>query len=472
MLDNLCITIRFLQPYSHGRGDGDEPEWPPSPLRLFQALAAAAAARWNERARLAYAVPALEWLERQPAPGVVAAPGIPSEVKYRLYVPDNVGDKVAKSWRGGNPNASIADYRTEKDVRPTHLNGEAVHYFYPIADGEFEKHRETLIAAARSVTHLGWGIDMVAGDAAVIGDDEAAKLAGERWRAEPGSGGTPLRVPKTGTLKNLMEKHEAFLNRLSDDGFKPVPPLRAFDVVSYRRDTDPVPRPWVAFRILSADPDDDRNPSFDTARKTKDVAAWVRCATGKVCKDWDDVASFVHGHDAADNAKQLKGEEADKRFMYLPLPTINHALNRVECIRRVMIAAPPGCQKQIDWIRRRLPGEELSRDGEAFGMLGILPASDWVVRQYTRESRVWSTVTPVMLPGFDDPGGIRRRLRNREPDKAMSADEKSRRVDELHGRVHTLLMKAFEHAGFTPAAIAGLDWRDVGFRAGVGLARN
>ena len=38
MSDYLCITVRFLQPYSHGRGDGGEPEWPPSPLRLFQAL--------------------------------------------------------------------------------------------------------------------------------------------------------------------------------------------------------------------------------------------------------------------------------------------------------------------------------------------------------------------------------------------------------------------------------------------------
>ena len=48
----LCITIRFLQPYAHGRGEEGEPEWPPSPLRVLQALVAAGAGRWNERRTL------------------------------------------------------------------------------------------------------------------------------------------------------------------------------------------------------------------------------------------------------------------------------------------------------------------------------------------------------------------------------------------------------------------------------------
>src|SRR5437588_7057832 len=120
MSANLCITIRFLQPYCHGRGSDGDPEWPPSPLRVFQALVAAAAARWNERIRLECAHPALRWLERQPAPMIVAAPGIRSDVKYRLYVPDNVADKVARSWSGGRE-ATIAEYRTEKDVCLTRL---------------------------------------------------------------------------------------------------------------------------------------------------------------------------------------------------------------------------------------------------------------------------------------------------------------------------------------------------------------
>lgn len=466
MPTHFCLTVRFLQPFSHGRGGDGDPEWPPSPLRAFQALVAAAAARWNERMRLEYAAPALRWLELQPSPMIVAAAGAPSSVKYRLYVPDNVADKVAASWSSGRE-ASIADYRIEKDVRPTHLMGDAVHYLFPLSepDTEFEKHRNTLIDTARSVTHLGWGVDMVVGSATVISDEEAAELLGERWRPTADSAPQGLRVPKEGTLDDLASKHTASLNRLSDDGFRPVPPLSVFRVVGYRRATDAAARPWAAFRIMSVDPDGS-NPSFDTARRCRDVAAWVRNATSAVCKDWPDVASFVHGHDTADTKKPLK---RDERFMYLPLPSIERRGDRGEhvgSIRRVLVVAPPGFQDRIDWVRRRLPGQELAFNAQAKGMLTDLKP-DWVLGRYTGESRTWSTVTPVILPGYDDPDHLRRRLRNNR-----DAEVQHRLLAQLNGRIEALLRKALRHAGLSAevAAAAALEWRQGGFRAGVDLA--
>ena len=47
--------------------------------------------------------------------------------------------------------------------------------------GELQ-HVDVLKSAARSITHVGWGIDMVAADADVISDEDANKLSGERWR--------------------------------------------------------------------------------------------------------------------------------------------------------------------------------------------------------------------------------------------------------------------------------------------------
>src|SRR5262245_13844583 len=82
----FCLTIRFLQPYSHGRGEDGQPEWPPSPLRAFQALVAAAASRWNERVRVNHAAPALQWLERLPAPTIIASAGKVSSKPYLLYI--------------------------------------------------------------------------------------------------------------------------------------------------------------------------------------------------------------------------------------------------------------------------------------------------------------------------------------------------------------------------------------------------
>jgi CRISPR-associated protein Csb2 len=173
------------------------------------------------------------------------------------------------------------------------------------------------------------------------------------------------------------------------------------------------------------------------------VAAWVRSATAKVCSEWTDLARFVHGHD--EEGKQARGERAGERFMYLPLPTINHALGRVESIRRVLEAAPSRCADRIEWIRRRLPGQDLvDLEGEVRGLLNLLPTSDWVLKQYTGESRTWSTVTPIVMPGHDE----------------GDADEAER-----------LLRRAFGHAGLLEAA-EELEWRAVGFRAGVDLAKH
>src|SRR6185312_7609630 len=84
----LCATITFLGEEFHGRRDGGEPEWPPSPLRLFQALVAAA--RWRDEFD-AVAGPALRWLEGAGSPVIVALEGRPG-APYRLSVPNNAMD--------------------------------------------------------------------------------------------------------------------------------------------------------------------------------------------------------------------------------------------------------------------------------------------------------------------------------------------------------------------------------------------
>lgn len=453
----FCVTIRFLDavPRFHGRGDDGNPEWPPSPLRMFQALVCAAATRWRGNLFQEYARPALQWLEAL-RPSVVA-PQVPGEsFGYRTYVPNNSGDLMTAAWARGDTETSMAKFRVEKDVRPTHLTAKsdefaAVHYLYPVADAaEFAKHQQTLTDAARSITHLGWGVDMVAGDASELPEAKVAELAGERWRPTKDGSGTPLRVPRSETLKALMEKHQAFLNRLQGDGFRPVPPLTAFETVGYRRDTESASRPWVAFRISSVDPDAP-NPSFDTPGRARDVAAWVRHATGQVCAEWPfpNFAAFVHGH--TESGTQTKGEHADERFMYLPLPSIERQGERGEhvgAIRRVLVAAPVGFEDRVEWIRRRLAGHELEWGIDVPGVLLALPDSDWVLGRYMgpkQGARAWSTVTPVVLPGHDD----------RDPETA-----------------ERLLRRAFGHAGFSEEVVRGLgvEWRNIGFRAGVDLA--
>lgn len=430
MPDFLRLTVRFLQPLAHGRGDGDEPEWPPSPLRVFQAMVGAAAAHWNERMLLEHAVPALRWLEDQHDPQIVACSGVASTVPTQFYVPDNTADLLVASWKRGE--IDKGPKRTDKVVLPTNLDGEAVHYLFPLQADE-PRHLDVLKSAARSITHVGWGIDIVAADADLISAADAARLPGERWRVAQ-SGSVSLRVPKSGTLEDLMRKHQDFLNRLTEDGFKPVPPLREFGVRHYRRSTDNEPRPYCVFMILK--PDASGNRAFHTARRTRDVAAWIRHAVAEVCKDWPDLASFVHGHGS--DGKRNTSENSSHRFQYLPLPTINSHLKRVESIRRVMVTAPVGCGDRIDFIRKRLLGYQLHWGNEIIGLLNLQPGKDWVPDQYIGTATTWSSVTPVILDGFDD----------HNPKKTQK-----------------LIRKALANAGINSEV--EFEWQPFGFRAGV-----
>jgi CRISPR-associated protein Csb2 len=395
----LCFTVRFLQPYSHGRGDGDDPEWPPSPLRLFQAMVASSAGHWNERTKLASAASALNWLEAQTPPKIVAAQAARCERPYRLYVPDNVADKVAASWSRGR-DADIADYRTEKDVRPMYLSGEAVHYLYLLRNGRCP-HAEVLTAAARSITHLGWGVDMVVGDATILSDDQAAALDGHRWRPSP-VGGRQLRVPTKGTLDDLARKHKAFLNRLSGNGFRPVPPLKVFRVHGYRRNGDPLPRPYRVFELRRMDGGRFRYPSRRLIHITGMVrhlaiAAMKTSPPTGVGDDW--VSTYVAGHTAADSPEH-------RQLSYLPLPSIGD-IHTDPGVRRIMIVAPLGDDARLSHVARHLAERMLQPlRGDEFAdkdpPLLVPIRHDNIARFYTKPANTWASVTPVILPGHDD----------------------------------------------------------------------
>lgn len=435
MNGDLRISVHFLQPYSHGRGEDGYPEWPPSPLRLFQALVASSVGREVDDDRRARAIAALRWLEELPAPEIIVPGGEALVEGYRSYVPDNVDDAVGRAWSKRN-DGTLGSSRSEKDVRAIGLDDGPVHFVYRSVEG-LGGHLETLRAAARSMTHLGWGIDMVAGDAG----DEPIVAGGARW--VPGKfGGTRLRAPTSGTFDALERKHAQFLSRLDGTSFRPVSPLSAYRVESYGLSTDRAPRPFVAYRLL--DPDTGDRLALDPAKRTRDVAAWVRHAVSEVCEGWPfgDTRTFVHGH--GDVAESARGSFS--RLSYLPLPTLNPRLERVENVARVLLVAPPGCDDRVEWIDARLRGEELTWMNEPRATLEPIRSDDWVTSQYVSACREWASVTPVVLPGHDDRSGR---------------------------KAERLLIKAFEQAGIEPATVSEIqdfEWRKVGYFEGTELA--
>ncbi len=416
----LCITFRFIQPLPlfHGRADAGIPEWPPSPLRAFQALLNAAAMRQRGRPLDAAVRAALSTLEAI-RPQIVAPAAQPATVGYRAYVPHNQADLVSAAWDRGNLDASIASHRIEKDVRPTRIEFAsdaipAIHYLYALdlPTDACQRLLESLRPSVRLITALGWGIDQVVADTTLLTHADLAALDGQQWH--PSSGGSNrLRVHRTGSVTALLNQHKKFLTRLIDGNFTPVPPIAEIDVVPYRRDIDPPPRPHAVFKLLDANEDVYRYPHA----KLIHIAGMVRHAAIQRMKDdppsWiEDSANwlenFVSGHRGS--------TEQHQQLSFVPLSSIGHA-HADALIRNVMLVAPLGCERELEYVAERLNGEQLEPEdqirskgmensspipGAVFLNRYTPPPRKFIAEYYLGTAEVWETVTPVILDGHDD----------------------------------------------------------------------
>jgi CRISPR-associated protein Csb2 len=475
----LKISVRFLLDEFGGRGDGGEPEWPPSPLRLFQALT-------NSAARLgmdAFA-PTLEYLEELPPPTVVASKPAAIQPRYgfKTFVPNNVGDLVAKSWSGGREN-DIANYRTAKEIRPTRLPENAVVTY----SWEFTQELPSgFYARIRQLTHaisaFGWGVNMVVADTVVAESGTAADTTDTTEKWFPADGGiSALRVPVRGTLAALEDRHKEFLARLptAADGsqfFRPVPPLEHFSVRTYRRETDPVRPPFAIFALRHLD--DSGFRAFDPVRRGLHTAAMIRHVAGGAdiarSLGWNEalIARLVHGHTGEESANT-----STARLMFMPLPSIEPRgegnAHVVGAVRRILVTCHGAMHRdEFQHLVQRLDGMELidEKSGVATALLSRLPDSDRLTKHnYLAISPTWATVTPVILPGYDDPRKLRQRLR---ASSGSTADEKNAVVAKLDQRIDQLLRKALRQAGYAESIAdhAAIDWRGSGYLPGTDLA--
>ncbi|MER3424646.1 MAG: type I-U CRISPR-associated protein Cas5/Cas6, partial [Nitrospiraceae bacterium] len=120
---------------------------------------------------------------------------------------------------------------------------------------------------------------------------------------------------------------------------------------------------------------------------------------------------------------------------------------------------------EMAWARRVLSGRDLvdEESGQSSALLSLLPGNVKMVRCYVARADIWTTVTPVVLPGYEDPAHYRRRLK-----QGTTAEEQKRLLARLGERIDSLLRKAIVQAGFSEelAAHAELEWRKSGFWPG------
>ena len=400
MTHYLCISVTFLDPLFHGKGDRD-PEWPPSPMRLFEALLAGSKAgkrsmRWLAKDDLRQS---FLWLERQTPPDIIAPCARPAPA-HTLFVPNNDSDELFDRQ----------DRLTSKIPRPHRMIGtdsegmrqNTLHYVWSIPEQDWptaSDYATALSSECRHLMALGWGIDQVVGNGTVLTSEDVARLPGERWQPWPTdvSRMDRLRVPTEGSLQNLDTVYEAFCNQLDSGAYVRPPRVSQFDQVRYVKTTNLPRRQYAAFEFQEG--------IWCKPEASNVVAAMLRSLT---CNEQnrndfrdqfeDDTEVYLAGHVNG-------GEHTPPRFSYLPLPTIGHQ-HADGMIRRLLIAEPyGGGGTRARWAARRLGGQVLiDKDGNGRGQLLELwrNSSKRMVNRYVGEHRIWSTVTPAILPGFDD----------------------------------------------------------------------
>jgi len=404
---------------------------------------------------------ALLWLEQHAAPLIIAAEAVESTAGYRLSVPHNQMDRVGREWSRG-AEGDAAKHRAMKSVRPHRLPECAVvHYAWKADHGS--PGLPALIAAARGVAALGWGIDLVVGDGEVVDDARLAELSVDLKVWEPRSDGPrELRSPVKGTLVDLERRHAEFLSRtrFADPTLRPPRPLSSFAITNYARSDQPSLIDIAGFALIRVESDEFR--AFDTARRGMAVAGMLRHAVRRAAEraGWDEtrVNASVLGHGACE----------DPRLLLVPVPSIEPRGEgeTVSAVRRVMVFSADPQSRDTAWAARALGGMDLIDEttGEVHAVLAALPRPDRVLGRYVAESRSWVTVTPVVLPGYDEPRGFRKKLLG-----ATRAEEQKALLEQLIKRREGLVRKALRHAGLGDELVfsAGVETRETGFIAGV-----
>lgn len=390
MTHALAVSVHLHDDRWHGVGD-----WPPSPMRLFQALVAGV----GLRGALAGHREALEWLEACDAP-TIAVPLSTEALGFTNYVPNNDLDAV-----GGDPRR-IGEIRAGKTIKPRLFEVAApflyLWSFEPTADTK--RHAGNIAAIAELLYQFGRGVDMAWATAEVLDEGEAeARLAahpGQIWRPSKGSaaGENELRCPQKGTLASLIGRYQDQRRRIVG-GLLRQPRQPVFRLVGYECPPD---------RLLL-----DLKPRAGRDR----FRPWPLAETATLATRARDRAvarlSREMPSDSAKIEQVLVGRgstEQDKasRVRILPLPSIGFT-HTDPSIRRVLVERPPECPLRRDDLEWALAGLDLvSHDtstGEVFDdpECVLAPADDHsMLRHYGIASgcsaRSWRTITPAALP--------------------------------------------------------------------------
>ena len=425
----LVIHVRFHDGRFHGSGD-----WPPSPARLFQALVAGVGLGGpisSDTQDL------LHWLEKLPAPSIFTPRHHRFTKGYTNYMPNN--DLDAK---GGDP-GKIASIRAGKTIRASLFeSSEPIRYVWKLPEGdESEANARKLISLSERLYQLGRGIDFawawgeVLSEETFQADIEDADVMG--YHPSHGNGGVSLHIPTRGSLKSLIDRHEAgsqrFIPLKRGRSFSQTfaqPPKPRFSTINYNS-----PRRMYLFELREGGPQSAFR-AFDLSDAAR-LCLQVRDSVVKRLR-----GAFPERSDEID--RSLIGKNPDGshhntgsgRVTITPLPSIGFQHADMQ-IRRIAIEVAPACPLVTEDILWAFSGLKLTDDEPH---IVLVPTEDRkMLSHYGHEqtATIWRSVTPMALPENAarrriDPANIKKEAksaaeRSQEQKKAVAAIAQSLR---------------------------------------------
>jgi CRISPR-associated protein Csb2 len=435
-VSKLHIAVRFLSRRYHGE------EWPPAPARLLQALISGGRVGANGRSWTSQEAEALQWLEGLEPPEIRTT-SAKKGARYSLFVPDNESDVAAKqAIEGGR--FDLSKFRTRKPVSPRVAIGPEtepdVLYSWGSADGEdLKRHAPVIGNLARKLYSLGWGIDMAFSEAQVSGQPpyELQHVFIPASRNE----GTALRVPVPGFSADVLRGWDSFRERVTEHGVNPYTKVDSYAVQHYRKTTELPQRAYARFRLETLEGEGFSWPWIEAPV----VAAWLRhAAAAALCEEGIDEATI--GSQALGHGE---GGNGDARVSYVPVPTIGQPFQD-GAVRRVLLVESFGMDGELVRLLQLKMGSRVLTEagtGRPRARLGELPMTDGVFARYRGESEVWSTVTPVVLHGYNT---FHRRL--------------------SQSKTERLLVQAFQNSGYPESLIREMAFRPACSWQGPGAA--
>jgi CRISPR-associated protein Csb2 len=225
--------------------------------------------------------------------------------------------------------------------------------------------------------------------------------------------------------------HAWFISRFDGTEHMAWEKFQAFDTVTYIRSTTTAARSYAKFEL----PDGAALRQEDVAK----IGSMLRSLAFRAAENDDH--EFPGGAETYVMGRHAKADKSPQKFSYMPLPTIGHE-HADGMIRRILVVEPYGGDgSHARWAQWRMCHGELKDADCTVAELTDTwrPNSGTMIHRYVREATTWCTVTPVVLPGFDD---------------------------GEYSRAEILLLKALQHAGIRRDALTNVILRKPPFWPG------